>query len=276
MRKSLEKVLGKRDSWSGADARYMFDHLMSLNNRRRRSETHERNWFNIAGFCLRPGIGYAGDKARIDAAWELYGQGIQYVQSAEIWTQWWAFWRRASAGLSQEQQLVLYTDSLHVLPANQRKKGGKTKITAAIGEKLRLIGSLERLPVDIKTEILKSVSSQLTDKKVNKDMAWCATRLVNRKMVYADAALILPSDTITKTIETATALDWKHNPNLALLCVSGTKSTSIESNNISVQLREKTQSKLPSQSNYLKILRGDDKIQDKNLWGDELPAGLAI
>lgn len=277
LRKALEKLLGKRDSWSGADARHMFDHLMTMANRRRRSEIHERNWFNIAGFCLRPGIGYAGDKLRIDAVWDLYGAGVQNVQSAEIWTQWWAFWRRASAGLSQEQQLVLFTDSNHVLPANKRKKGGKTKVTAAIGEKLRLIGALERLPVTIKTDILKSVSSQLSDKKVNKDMAWCGTRLINRKMVYADPALVLPKEKITAIIETALKIDWKQNPNLAILCVSGAKKMTNDSINVDGSLRQQIADKLPSKSSLTNLLLGiEDNQQDKSLWGDELPSGLSI
>lgn len=277
LRKSLEKLLGKRDTWSGADARFMFDHLMSLSNRRRRSETHERNWFNIAGFCLRPGIGYAGDKQRIDAVWELYGQGIQYVQSAEIWAQWWAFWRRASAGLSREQQLVLYTDSNHVLPANKRKKGGKTKVIAAIGEKLRLIGALERLPVDIKIDILKTVTSQLSDKKVNQDMAWCAARLINRKMAYADATQVLPPENIMPAVESALSIDWKNNPNFPLLAVSGAKLSSNTANSLDETLRHKVKDKLPSSSALQAVLKGDvDNAQDKSLWGDELPAGLSI
>lgn len=277
LRKSLEKLLGKRDSWSSADARYMFDHLMKLSNRRRRSETHERNWFNIAGFCLRPGIGYAGDKQRIDAVWDLYGQGIQYVQSPEIWAQWWAFWRRASAGLSSEQQLVLYTDSNHVLPANKRKKGGKTKITAAIGEKLRLIGSLERLPVEIKTDILNTVTSQLTDKKVNQDMSWCAARLINRKMAYADAAQVLPAEAILNTVNIALKTDWKQSAHFQLLAVSGAKLSPVERNNLDGSIRQMIKDKLPSGSYLQAILQGDvENTRDRSLWGDELPAGLSL
>ncbi|BDX07449.1 hsp70 family protein [Planctobacterium marinum] len=276
LRKTLEKLLGKRESWSGADARFIFDHLMSLASRRRRSETHERTWFNIAGFCLRPGIGFAGDTQRIDSVWSLYSQGIQFVQSAEIWAQWWAFWRRAAAGLSQEQQLVLYTDANHVLTANKRKKGGKVKVTAAIEEKIRLIGSLERLPVDIKKSVLNNISNQLSDKKVNKDMAWCAARIINRTMVYAAQELVLPAEEVTLLIDSALALDWKQNPNLALLAVSGAKRCGDEYA-VADQLREAVADKLSGQATLLASLNGEKSaLQDKQLWGDELPTGLVL
>lgn len=278
LKKSLEKVLGKRETWSGGDARHLFDHLLQLANRRRRSEVHERSWFNLAGYCLRPGIGFAGDKARIAAVWQLYGQGIQYVQSAEIWAQWWAFWRRAAAGLSQEQQLVLYTDSNHVLPANKRKKGGKVKVTAAVPEKLRLIGSLERLPVKIKQDILNTVSNQLADKKVNKDMAWCAARLVNRNMIYGDGSLVLPETTIIPVLEQALSYDWKQNTNLALMAVSGAKKTELDASDGLSAIRETVSVRLTNQQQNLKMMltEGNVSQQDKQLWGDVLPGGLSL
>lgn len=276
LRKTLEKLLGKRDTWSGADARHLFDRLLSLASRRRRSEIHERTWFNIAGFCLRPGIGYPGDIQRIEAVWALYSQGIQFVQSAEIWAQWWAFWRRAAAGLSQEQQLILYTDTNHVLPANKRKQGGKVKITAAVEEKIRLIGSLERLPLDTKQSIINHISKQLTDKKVNKDMAWCGARLINRKMVYADQRLVVPSHFAQQLVDIALTLDWKQNPNLALLSVSGAKVCN-ETLSLDSTTRGAVASRLAGQSTILATLSGEKQNeQDKQLWGDELPAGLVL
>lgn len=276
LRKTLEKLLGKRDSWNSADARYLFDHLLVQVSRRRRSEIHERTWFNMAGFCLRPGIGYPGDKQRIEAIWSLYSQGIQFVQSAEIWAQWWAFWRRAAAGLTQEQQLILYTDTNHVLPANKRKQGGKVKITAAVEEKIRLIGSLERLPTDIKLNVLNSIGNQLGDKKVNKDMAWSAARLINRKMVYADSRFVVPVEVAQNLIEKALQQDWKNNPNLALLAVSGAKPVA-DIDPIDEKLKQQIAERLSSQDSYLAILKGDESANQNNqLWGDELPSGLIL
>ena len=45
--------------------RALFDALMQRARRRRRSAEHERLWLNLAGFCLRPGFGYALDEWRI-------------------------------------------------------------------------------------------------------------------------------------------------------------------------------------------------------------------
>ncbi|MFT5675402.1 MAG: molecular chaperone DnaK (HSP70), partial [Paraglaciecola sp.] len=158
LRKTLERSLGKRDTWSGAVARHLFDQLMSLAKKRRRSMQHERAWLNIAGFCLRPGMGFAGDPMRIANVWPLFEQGVQFVQNVEVWVQWWAFWRRAAPGLTTEQQKQIFIQAEHVLRQKPQSQSSKVKLRAAKEEKLRLIGALEKLPVEDKRDILDHIA----------------------------------------------------------------------------------------------------------------------
>ncbi|XOV78828.1 MAG: hypothetical protein ACFHVJ_18150 [Aestuariibacter sp.] len=150
---------------------------------------------------MRPGIGFDSDTLRIDLLWPLYAQGIQYNQQVDIWSQWWTFWRRASAGLSQEQQMLLYSDCHSVLNAKKRKQAGKPKMTAAPEEKVKLLGSLERLPTDLKSKILQAVFSQLFDNKLGKDMVWTAARLINRAPLYTPDKLMLSEEAIEPYLE---------------------------------------------------------------------------
>ncbi|HQC81567.1 MAG TPA: Hsp70 family protein, partial [Accumulibacter sp.] len=100
LRGQLEHLLGKRDDWDMPLLRALFDALLQRARRRRRSAEHERLWLNLAGYCLRPGLGDALDDWRIEQLAALLPQGIQYVNESQNWSEWWTFWRRAAGGLS--------------------------------------------------------------------------------------------------------------------------------------------------------------------------------
>src|SRR5690606_1270860 len=59
LRHQLEKRLGSGERWDTPLLRHLFDALWQRARARRRSADHERLWLNLAGFCLRPGFGYA-------------------------------------------------------------------------------------------------------------------------------------------------------------------------------------------------------------------------
>src|SRR5690606_14541828 len=105
LRQSLEKLLGGREGWDVGLLRALFDALLARAKRRRRSADHERVWFNLAGWCLRPGVGAQLDSWRIAQVWSLYEQGLGHAKEAANWTEWWVFWRRVAAGLNEEQQM---------------------------------------------------------------------------------------------------------------------------------------------------------------------------
>lgn len=241
LRKSLEKILGPRDNWGSSTARQLFDKFLSVAKRRRRSPQHERTWFNLAGFCLRPGMGYEGDTLRIEQIWPLYAQGLQHVQQLDVWNQWWTFWRRASAGLSSEQQLVLYTDCQIVLNAQKRKQGGKPKVAAAPEEKVKVLGALERLPINIKEKMLRSVFNQLFDNKLSADMTWTAARLINRTPLYGSQSHQLADDVIEPYLEKIALMSSKQQQSVQMLIDAS----------------------IPGSLN-------------NDLWGDVLPSGLSL
>ena len=110
LRADIEKLLGKRDDWELPLLRALFDQLLEGKNHRRRSAAHERIWFNLVSYCLRPGFGYPIDDWRVEQIWGLYEQGVQHHQETQVWIDWWTFWRRASCGLSALQQARVFED----------------------------------------------------------------------------------------------------------------------------------------------------------------------
>jgi hypothetical protein len=128
LRPSLEKLLGDRSEWDTALSRALFDALWERRRKRRRSQNHERIWFNLAGFCIRPGFGYPADDWRVDNIWSLYQQGLQFNKENQSWADWWTFWRRLAGGLDQTAQLRIYKDiSKFLNPASTRNQKLKTE-----------------------------------------------------------------------------------------------------------------------------------------------------
>ncbi|OXH83962.1 hypothetical protein CA830_33100, partial [Burkholderia multivorans] len=92
--------------------------------RRRRSADHERAWLNLAGYCVRPGFGHPLDAWRIEQLWPLFDDGIQYVNDAQVWSEWWTLWRRAAGGLDDDAQMQV-RDAIAFLepsPDDKRRK----------------------------------------------------------------------------------------------------------------------------------------------------------
>ena len=99
LRAQLERLLGDRATWTTPVLRQLFDALMLRARGRRRSAAHERAWFNLAGFSLRPGFGDALDGWRIEQLWRLFALGVQHVNDKQVGAEWWTLWRRVSGGL---------------------------------------------------------------------------------------------------------------------------------------------------------------------------------
>jgi hypothetical protein len=140
LRGQIEHLLGKREDWEMPLLRALFDILLQRARRRRRSPEHERLWLNLAGFCLRPGLGYALDEWRIEQLCDLFPQGIQYVNESQNWSEWWTLWRRAAGGLPaavQEQLLAELGPWLRAEPTKSRSRLAAT-IAGSHDDMLRL------------------------------------------------------------------------------------------------------------------------------------------
>ena len=70
--KALEGVLATgRQNWPTGLCRRLWDFLAQAAERRRTSPDHLERWFNLVGFCLRPGFGDPLDRFRVEQLWKL-------------------------------------------------------------------------------------------------------------------------------------------------------------------------------------------------------------
>ncbi|MFO1498855.1 MAG: hypothetical protein U1G07_10765 [Verrucomicrobiota bacterium] len=71
----LEQLLGARDEWRLPVLRELWSALFAGASRRRHSPDHERIYFQLLGFALRPGFGYALDEWRSEQTVQLFAEG---------------------------------------------------------------------------------------------------------------------------------------------------------------------------------------------------------
>ncbi len=207
LRTDLERLLGKRESWETPLLRELFGVLWAGARRRRRSTEHERLWFSLAGFCLRPGFGYPLDDWRVRQLWMLYEQSVQHHQDAQNWAEWWTLWRRVAGGLDAAAQLRL-SDELLVDLRSPTGKAAKDR-KPGIEDMARLAGVLERLPAARKLELGKVLLARLARKDESPQLWWAVGRLGTRVPAYGSAHDVVSAATAAAWLERVLALDWK-------------------------------------------------------------------
>jgi len=76
--RSLEQTLGSREQWRVPVLRELWGTLHAGAGRRRRSAEHERIWFQLSGYTLRPGFGYPLDEWRCEQTAALFARQPDY------------------------------------------------------------------------------------------------------------------------------------------------------------------------------------------------------
>src|SRR5205823_5972941 len=68
----LEPALdAPRSEWPTGLCRRLWDFLLEVSDRRRLSPAHLNRWYNLVGFCLRPGFGDPLDRFRVEQLWKM-------------------------------------------------------------------------------------------------------------------------------------------------------------------------------------------------------------
>ena len=165
---------------------------------RLKSPRHESRWFNLAGFCLRPGTGYPLDETRIKLLWANFSAGVKHTKDIQVWADWWVMWRRVAAGLNRAHHEEIYRRlSPLILPGKpgSTKKLPRPKPEAhELAEIWRCVASLERLAVNLK-EPLGDLLAQEIDRASLAPLpihaTWCLGRIAARVPLYGPANTVV-------------------------------------------------------------------------------------
>jgi molecular chaperone DnaK (HSP70) len=284
LKRDLEKQLGKRDNWDGPLLRALSDQLLELQKRRRRSAAHERIWFNFSGYGLRPGYGYPLDEWRIEQLWRIYSQGLQFDTEAQGWMDWWTLWRRVAGGLSAAQQLKLYQDvAKYLRPSalSNRKLQVEAKLKS-YENMVKLVATLEHLPVEIKLELAKQLLKRLQKPAETVSSWWALGRIASRVPFYGSVHNVIAKEDVQLWLAQLLKLDWKKNPQSAFGVVLMVRMSGDRSRDIDPDWRHKVLQKLvaaKAPTSWLEMVETVKELnieETKNVLGEGLPAGLTL
>ncbi|MFZ3139846.1 Hsp70 family protein [Polaromonas sp.] len=301
LRAQLERLLGDRAQWPTPVLRQLFDALWQRARGRRRSAEHERVWFNLAGYGLRPGFGDALDAWRVQQLWTLFAPGVQHVNDKQVGAEWWTLWRRVAGGLDAAQQLRLLDDFAFNLQINEEGADGfeGTKpVKGSHGDMLRLGASLERIPAAYKTEIGEWLLGRLQKSAAQPPSPrqrpghdgsgddslylWALGRIGARQPFHGSPHDVVPPETAAAWVDSLLALDWKRIEAAAFAAVNLARVTDDRTRDLPLALREQVMARLRAihaPSAWLVMVEKKvelDEATERRMLGESLPPGLKL
>ena len=282
LRARLERVLGRRDDWDMALLRALFDALLERARRRRRSAEHERVWLNLAGYCLRPGLGAALDDWRVDQLWALFGQGLQYVREGNNWSEWWTLWRRCAGGLDEARQLqVLEVLAEHLEDTDAARRRGDP-VQGSYDDMVRLAAALERVPAMHRIEVGKWLLERLARPAEKAHTWWALGRVGARESLYGSAHTVVPPETAAEWLQAVLALDWKVVEPAAFAAAQLARLTGDRARDLAPELRDEVARRLAAlraPQSWITMVREVVSLDDadrRRSFGEALPPGLRL
>lgn len=289
LRQSLEKLLGGREGWDVGLLRALFDALLARAKRRRRSADHERVWFNLAGWCLRPGVGAQLDSWRIAQVWSLYEQGLGHAKEAANWTEWWVFWRRVAAGLNEEQQMqvleaVAGAMQKTVQQTTQRSvaSGGGKASLGSYDDMLRLFAAMEAVPWSYRQEMGQWMLQRLKRPDESVQTWWAIGRVAARQPLAANAHLVMPPAAAQEFLDATLQQDWRKNETAMFAAVQIARMTGDRARDVPDAVRQQVLEKMRASGapeRWVTLVEQVVQMQaedQKRSLGDSVPPGLVL
>jgi molecular chaperone DnaK (HSP70) len=284
LRNDLEKTLGARETWNTPLLRELFGALFAGVKRRRRSHDHERVWFNLVGFTLRPGFGYPLDDWRVKQLWEIFGQGVQFVPEAQNWSEWWTMWRRIAGGLDAEQQTAILDDIAWYLhpPTPRPRKRPKGPKKQGYDDMVRLAASLERVPAERKVEVGGWLLERLTRHDEGDYSWWALGRLGARVPFFGSAHNVVAREVAEEWLEHVLEVDWVESDNAAFAATVLSRMSGDRQRDLPEELRERVAKRLEAHQapeSWVAMVREVTALEaadERRIFGESLPPGLSL
>jgi hypothetical protein len=285
LRADLEKSLGSsRQEWQTPLLRALFTTLLEGSKYNRRSENHERVWFSLTGFCLRPGFGYPLDDWRVEQLWKNYPQGIQYINEAQNWSEWWTLWRRVAGGLAAPAQERIFDDiAKFINPAAARQPAvAKQLKSRGYDDMVRLAAVLERLPVAKKIELGEWLLNRLQKAGEPSQTWWAIGRIGARLPFHGSSHNVIPPETVCLWLQQILPVDWKKTPHAGFAATLIARMSGDRARDIDDTMRRQVIEKLKlnkapaSWVDMVEHYKELDENEEKQIFGEALPPGLKL
>jgi hypothetical protein len=287
--RTLEKVLGPKETWRVPVLRELWSSLFAGASKRRRTADHERVFYSLTGFTLRPGFGYPLDHWRAEQTFGMFDQLVQHHTEKAVWIEFWVMWRRMAGGLSEVQQRKLY-DYLkpHLerrVPPDVTQPHTKLKGVQPEGldEMVRTAASLEHLDPGDKAELGQWVAARLkAESKSGGPWSWALGRLGARVPLYGSSHKVVDVEVAESWLSLLLELDLKRIDGAQFAAAQLARLTGDRMRDLSPELRAKTAQALraaKAADTWVRMVTevvALEAADEARALGDTLPAGLRL
>ena len=291
--RALERVLGPRESWRVPVLRELWSTLFAGAAKRRRTPDHERAFFQVAGYSLRPGFGYPLDAWRAEQMFGLFKDLVSFHAEKPNWIEFWVMWRRMAGGLAEESQRALYAylrphlerrllpEPAKPLPKPLPKIRGIQP--EGLDEMVRTAASLEHLAAAEKVELGGWIVDRMrASGGGGGPWAWSLGRLGARVPLYGSGHRVVPIETASAWVELLLSFGLDRVDGASFAVAQLARQTGDRSRDLDEGLRATTLAALQAakapesfQRMVAEVMELEAADEARAL-GDTLPAGLRL
>jgi hypothetical protein len=282
--RALEHTLGPREQWRVPLLRELWSALYAGAGKRRRSADHERVWFQLAGYTLRPGFGYPLDEWRSEQTASLFAPGVAFHKEKPVWIEFWIMLRRIAGGLNEQRHTEIWN---YIKPHLERRlsidkpkhlpkmKGIQPE---GLDEMVRLAAALEHLDAQEKTELGDWIVPRISTAG---PWTWALGRLGSRVPLYGSVHKTVDPEKVSQWLDLLFAAHSQNVEGALFAIVQLASLTGDRSRDIDERLRARALDTLRSArapqswERLLQEVVTMDAADQARAFGDTLPAGLA-
>ncbi|MBL8148648.1 MAG: Hsp70 family protein [Blastocatellia bacterium] len=280
----LEEVLKLgRDGWPLDLIRKMADRLIELGEARKLSEKHEARWFNLSGFCLRPGFGDSRDNWRIGNIRKIYHQGSAFPDDEQCQAEWMVLWRRVAAGFTRGQQMELFNRIAPQLIVNQLGGKRRKRFNPQVEREMwRTAASLEMVQGVEKVELGDALVARIKSGVVGENELWSLGRIGARIPFASTIDTVVSAKVATRWVEAllgveTTAIDALASSLVQLAACSGDPARDLsEATRMRVIEHLKVLGKQVDLIKNLESYVPAERRDANRIFGESLPEGLRL
>lgn len=284
--RSLERALGPKEGWRVPVLRELWSALYAGASKRRRSPVHERLFFQLTGYALRPGFGYPLDGWRCAETFRLFPELVQFHKEQPVWTELWVMWRRIAGGLEESAQRALWSYlqphlerrvPLGAPPPGPRSKGIHPE---GLDEMVRTAASLEHLEPGEKAELGRLISTRL--ESPGGPWAWALGRLGARAPLYGSGHRVVPPEQAGEWVRLLVRAGLRRVDGAAFAVAQLARLTGDRTRDLEPEVRAEALSALEAAAApaaWLRMVRevvALEAADEARALGDTLPAGLML
>lgn len=194
----LEKMIGKpRLKWSPAILRGLWEAVRMHAPKCFVSSELECRFWNMVGFCLRPGFGYPMDDFRMNEMWKIMLARPISDKNSDLLIQRLICYRRMAGGFSKGQQMQI-ANTLAPPLLNSKQSGVDIKQKKGDqylkSERVRTLGSLELIDVALKRKIGELLLDKICKGQAGTAEFWALGRIGARHLAYGSVISMIPKD----------------------------------------------------------------------------------